>query len=99
MSNIDGQCLPLLFSLTAVVCFDSSQSGSEAEGDVDQEGLSGEEYDSDEREKMRELISKKLKKEKGGEKADEQGEEDREKKTSRRYGAARFHSYCYLSTL
>ncbi|XP_015246900.1 PREDICTED: peptidyl-prolyl cis-trans isomerase CWC27 homolog [Cyprinodon variegatus] len=61
----------------------AADSGSEAEGDVDQEGLSGEEYDSDEREKMRELISKKLKKEKGGEKPDEQGEEDREKKTSR----------------
>lgn len=42
-----------------------------------------EEYDSDKKEKMRELISKKLKKEKGTERATEAGEEERGKKKSR----------------
>lgn len=47
----------------------------------------GEEYDSDGKEKMRELISKKLRKEKSGDKAAEHGGEDEEKgkTTSRRY--------------
>lgn len=44
-----------------------------------------EEYDSDRREKMRELISKKLQKEKGTEKTTEPSEEERGKKPSRRY--------------
>lgn len=53
------------------------------EGDM----AAGEEYDSDSKERMRELISKKLKKEKGSEKAAEAGGEDEERgrKTSRRY--------------
>ena len=44
-----------------------------------------EEYDSDKKEKIRELISQKLKKEKGAEKATESDEEERGKKPSRRY--------------
>ncbi|XP_054908424.1 spliceosome-associated protein CWC27 homolog [Poeciliopsis prolifica] len=55
---------------------DAANSGSEADdGD--------EESDSEEKERMRELISKKLKKEKGAEQAAEPGEVETEKKTSR----------------
>uniref|UniRef100_A0A672GB68 Spliceosome-associated protein CWC27 homolog n=1 Tax=Salarias fasciatus TaxID=181472 RepID=A0A672GB68_SALFA len=46
-------------------------------------GDADEDYDSDKREKMRELIGKKLKKEKGAERAAEPGEEERGKKSSR----------------
>ncbi|XP_005802512.1 peptidyl-prolyl cis-trans isomerase CWC27 homolog [Xiphophorus maculatus] len=54
----------------------AANSGSEADdGD--------EESDSEEKERMRELISKKLKKEKDAEKAAEPGEAETEKKTSR----------------
>ncbi|XP_012725075.2 spliceosome-associated protein CWC27 homolog [Fundulus heteroclitus] len=60
----------------------AADSGSEAEGDVDDDD-GGAEYDSDEKEKMRDLVSKKLKKEKGAEKADEPDEEELGKKTSR----------------
>uniref|UniRef100_A0A3B3CEQ4 Spliceosome-associated protein CWC27 homolog n=1 Tax=Oryzias melastigma TaxID=30732 RepID=A0A3B3CEQ4_ORYME len=67
----------------------SSVPASDEEGDSDLEGdmAAGEEYDSDSKERMRELISKKLKKEKGSEKAAEAGGEDEERgrKTSRRY--------------
>ncbi|XP_071322371.1 spliceosome-associated protein CWC27 homolog [Trachinotus anak] len=51
----------------------------EADDDVEDD----EDYDSDEKERMRELISKKLKKEKGSEIATEPSEEERGKKTSR----------------
>ncbi|KAM4532479.1 spliceosome-associated protein CWC27 homolog [Fundulus diaphanus] len=61
----------------------AADSGSEAEGDVDDDGDGGAEYDLDEKEKMRELVSNKLKKEKGAEKADEPDEEEWGKKTSR----------------
>lgn len=62
------------------------QSGEEVDGDDDVE------YDSDERERMRELISKKLQRERGTEKAAEPGEDERGKKPSRRYDAATLNS-------
>lgn len=60
------------------------QSGDEAETDVDDEDADNE-CDSDEKKRMRELISSKLKKEKDAERAAEPGEEERGKKSSRRY--------------
>ncbi|XP_045922033.1 spliceosome-associated protein CWC27 homolog [Micropterus dolomieu] len=62
---------------------DTAETGDEdddeVEGDLDED----EEYDSDKKEKMRELISKKLQKEKGVEKATDPSEEERGKKTNR----------------
>ncbi|KAA8584307.1 hypothetical protein FQN60_008092, partial [Etheostoma spectabile] len=56
-------------------------SDDDVEGDMDAE----EEYDSDEKERMKALISNKLKRDKGAGKTTDPGEEEREKKTSRRY--------------
>lgn len=58
------------------------QSGEEVDGDVD--GDDEVEYDSDERERMRELISKKLQRDKDAEKVAELDEGERGKKPSRR---------------
>uniref|UniRef100_A0A3P9H0M5 Spliceosome-associated protein CWC27 homolog n=1 Tax=Oryzias latipes TaxID=8090 RepID=A0A3P9H0M5_ORYLA len=57
----------------------TGESEDDADSDVDGDVAAGEEYDSDGKEKMRELISKKLKKEKSGDKAAEHGGEDEEK--------------------
>lgn len=54
------------------------------------------EYDSDERERMRELINKKLQREKGAEKVSEAGEEERGKKPSRRYTSSFLSLYFLL---
>ncbi|KAM9841274.1 spliceosome-associated protein CWC27 homolog isoform 2-T2 [Aulostomus maculatus] len=62
---------------------DAGATDDEADGDVEDGADSGEEYDSDEKEKIKELISKKLKKEKGVEKAAEPDEEERGRKPSR----------------
>lgn len=56
---------------------------SDDDADSDIEGAAEEDYDSDKREKIRELIGKKLMKEKGGERAAEPGEEERGRKSSR----------------
>lgn len=61
------------------------QTDEEVDGDVQYNVDADEEYDSDRREKMRELISTKLQKEKGTEKTSEPSEEERGKKASRRY--------------
>lgn len=61
----------------------SQQTDEESDGYVE-DGNADEEYDSESREKMRDLIIKKLQKEKA-EKSTERSEEEREKKTSRRY--------------
>ncbi|XP_071757528.1 spliceosome-associated protein CWC27 homolog [Centroberyx gerrardi] len=61
-------------------------SGDTAETDDDdiEEGMDpDEEYDSDKKEKMRELVSKKLKRDKGQDKKTEPSEEEHGKKTSR----------------
>lgn len=68
-------------SLVLIVCL-LLQSGEEVDGDDEVE------YDSDERERMRELISKKLQRDKGMEKVAEVDDEERGKKPSRRYNAA-----------
>lgn len=60
--------------------------------DGDADGDEEVEYDSDERERMRELISKKLQRDKGTEKAAELDDEERGKKPSRRYDAASLFS-------
>ncbi|XP_028274212.1 spliceosome-associated protein CWC27 homolog [Parambassis ranga] len=60
--------------------------GAEESEDTDgdsQDDTDDEEYDSDQKERMRELVSKKLKKEKGGEKMTEADEEEQGKKSSR----------------
>ncbi|XP_008299418.1 spliceosome-associated protein CWC27 homolog [Stegastes partitus] len=62
---------------------DTAGSDDEVDGDVEDDSDADEECDPEKKEKMRELISKKLKKEQGGEKATELSEEDRGKKTSR----------------
>ena len=62
------------------------QSDDEVEGDVDNDGAdTDEEPDPEKREKMRELISKKLQKDKGAEKTTDLDEDERGKKSSRRY--------------
>ncbi|KAM9307305.1 spliceosome-associated protein CWC27 homolog [Pholidichthys leucotaenia] len=61
---------------------DAAGSSDEADDD-DEDGTDSDDYDSDKREKMRELISKKLTKEKGAEKTSEPHEEERGKKSSR----------------
>lgn len=60
------------------------QSDDEVDGDFEDDMDAEEERDSDSREKMRELISKKLQKEKGAEKMTDPSEEERGKKPSRR---------------
>lgn len=64
-----------------VTCTMFMQTGDDAEDDVD----AGEEFDSEKKEKMRELISQKLKREKGAERTSEATEEERGKKSSRRF--------------
>lgn len=59
------------------------QTDDESDGDIE-DGDTDEEYDSETSERMRDLISKKLQREKV-EKSTERSEEEREKKTSRRY--------------
>lgn len=73
------------FSL--IVCFIwFFQSDDEVEGDVDNDDVdTDEERDPEKREKMRELISKKLQKDKGAEKTTDLDEDERGKKSSRRY--------------
>uniref|UniRef100_A0A673CCZ0 Spliceosome-associated protein CWC27 homolog n=1 Tax=Sphaeramia orbicularis TaxID=375764 RepID=A0A673CCZ0_9TELE len=68
---------PRLSSVPAIDKYTDSDD-DDVKPDVDDE-----EYDSDKREKMRELISNKLKKEKGSDKTTEANEEDRGKKSSR----------------
>lgn len=77
-----GFLISALLSLVLIVCL-LLQSGDEVDGDVD--GEDEVEYDSDERERMKELISKKLQRDKGTEKVAELDEEERGKKPSRRY--------------
>lgn len=45
----------------------------------------GEEYDSDKKEKLRELVSQKLKTEKGAERATDPNDEERGRTSNRRY--------------
>ncbi|XP_017286680.1 spliceosome-associated protein CWC27 homolog isoform X1 [Kryptolebias marmoratus] len=60
----------------------TADSGDEAD-DIEDDVYADEEYDSDKKERMRELVSQKLKKEKGAERAPDPSEEEREKKSSR----------------
>lgn len=60
------------------------QTDDEVDGDADDEIGADDEYDPERREKERELISKKLQKDKGAAETTESREEEREKKFSRR---------------
>ncbi|XP_059214030.1 spliceosome-associated protein CWC27 homolog [Centropristis striata] len=63
---------------------DPAEEDDAAEDDVDDDDVdSDDEMDSEEKQRMRELISNKLKKDKVSEKSTEPGEEEREKKSSR----------------
>ncbi|XP_035480180.1 spliceosome-associated protein CWC27 homolog isoform X2 [Scophthalmus maximus] len=62
---------------------DPAEDDEEVDGDAEEDMDADEEYDPDRKEKMRELVSQKLKKGKGTENATEPGEEERGKKTSR----------------
>lgn len=61
------------------------QTDDATDDDVDGDMDADEEYDSDEKERMKAVISNKLKKDKGAVKTTDPREEEREKKTSRRY--------------
>lgn len=58
-----------------------------------------EEYDSDKKEKMRELISQKLKKEKGAERGADPSEEEQLKKSSRRYDWTLQYDFLFYSLI
>nr|XP_046231668.1 spliceosome-associated protein CWC27 homolog isoform X2 [Scatophagus argus] len=62
---------------------DAAETDDEADGDVEEDVDADEDYDSEKRVKMRELISKKLQKEKVAERTTEEEEEQRGKKSSR----------------
>ncbi|XP_030290491.1 spliceosome-associated protein CWC27 homolog [Sparus aurata] len=63
---------------------ETAESDDEVEGDVDNDDVdTDEERDPEKREKMRELISKKLQKDKGAEKTTDLDEDERGKKSSR----------------
>ncbi|KAF1377833.1 hypothetical protein PFLUV_G00204840 [Perca fluviatilis] len=62
---------------------DTAETDDATDDDVEGDMDADEEYDSDEKERMKALISNKLKKDKGAVKTTDPGEEEREKKTSR----------------
>ncbi|XP_037548480.1 spliceosome-associated protein CWC27 homolog [Nematolebias whitei] len=62
---------------------DEADSDNEADDDAEDDVHAGEEYDLDKKEKLRELISQKLKTEKGAERATDPSDEERGRKSSR----------------